>query len=60
MIHTTTTTKFSSFFIINLNKTSLRHVGKSAKAHLEVTPMLDEIIIGSMLGGFNSRKTYSN
>lgn len=43
-------TNFIYNYTTNFNKISVRYVGKSPKAHLEVTPMLDEIIIGSMLG----------
>lgn len=53
MIHTTTTT---NLFSICINKNLVRHFGKSAKAHLVVTPMLDEIIIGSMLGDLTAER----
>lgn len=53
MVHTKS---FNLFFSSNLNKISLRYVGKSAKAHLEVTPMLDEIIIGSILGDLSAER----
>jgi hypothetical protein len=49
-------TNFTNFYTTNFNKISLRYVGKSPKAHLVVTPMLDEIIIGSMLGDLSAER----